>query len=164
MFETMHKANGLGLAAIQVGDLRRVITLDISDVNETNAEGEKEDIAHPTSAGLPRTLTLINPEILFEEGEWTMQEGCLSIPNLHAEVKRAEKVRVRFRDAEFKEQELFADGLLARVILHEFDHLNGFLFVDKVTKGKRHLLLPKLRKIRKGEIETDYPVITAAEE
>ncbi len=164
MFETMHEANGLGLAATQVGDLRRVITIDISDVTEPNAEGETEDTMHPTSPHLPRTLTLINPEIISEEGKWLMEEGCLSLPNLRGEVERAEKVRVRFHDAEFKEQDLLADGLLARVILHELDHLNGILFVDRVSKTKRSLLLPKLRKIRKGEIEVDYPVVTAKEE
>jgi peptide deformylase len=164
MFETMHEANGLGLAATQVGDLRRVITIDISDVTEPNAEGETEDATHPTSPNLPRTLALINPEIIWEEGKWTMEEGCLSLPNLHAEVERAEKVQVRFRNAEFKEQVLLADGLLARVILHEYDHLNGVLFVDRVGKTKRSLLLTKLKKIRKGEIETDYLVVTAAKE
>jgi peptide deformylase len=161
MFETMHEANGLGLAATQVGDLRRVITIDISDVTEPNAEGETEDTMHPTSPGLPRTLALINPEILSEEGKWPMEEGCLSLPNLRGEVERAEKIRVRYRDAGFKEQDILADGLLARVILHELDHLNGILFVDRVSKTKRSLLLPKLRKIRRGEIEVDYPVVTA---
>jgi peptide deformylase len=164
MFETMHKANGLGLAATQVGDLRRVITIDISDVTEPNAEGETEDTAHPTSPDLPRTLALINPEILHEEGKWPMEEGCLSLPHLRGEVVRAEKIRIRFHDAEFKQQELLADGLLARVILHELDHLNGILFVDRVSKSKRSLLIPKLRKIRKGEVEVDYPVVTTEEE
>jgi len=161
MFETMHEANGLGLAATQVGDLRRVITIDISDVTEPNAEGETEDTMHPTSPELPKTIALINPEILSEDGRWSMEEGCLSLPHLRGEVERAEKVRVHFRDAEFKEQELLADGLLARVILHELDHLNGKLFVDRISKTKRSMLLPKLRKIRRGEIEVDYPVVTA---
>jgi len=164
MFETMHKANGIGLAATQVGDLRRVITVDISDVTESNAEGEMEDAAHPTSPDLPKTLALINPEIIGEEGEWTIEEGCLSIPNVRGEVQRAEKVRIRYQDSEFKVQEILADGLLARVILHEMDHLDGVLFVDRVAKTKRSLLLPKLRKIRKGEIEVEYPVVTAAKE
>jgi len=164
MFETMHEANGLGLAATQVGDLRRVITIDISDVTEPSAEGETENAMHPTSPDLPKTLALINPEILSEDGTWLMEEGCLSLPNLRSEVERAEKVRVRFHNAEFKEQELLADGLLARVILHELDHLNGVLFVDRISKTKRSLLLPKLRKIRKGEIEVDYPVVTVEEE
>ncbi|MGD0590515.1 MAG: peptide deformylase [Bacteroidota bacterium] len=162
MFDTMHKANGIGLAANQVGDLRRVITIDISDVTEPNAEGEMEDSAHPTSPDLPRTLALINPEIVNEEGAWwSMEEGCLSLPGVRGAVERAEKVRIRFRDGEFKKQELFLDGFLARVVLHEFDHLNGVLFVDRVNKAKRSMLLPKLRKIRKGEIDPDYPVVTA---
>jgi peptide deformylase len=164
MFETMHKANGLGLAATQVGDLRRVITIDIADVTGPSAEGETEDLKHPTSPDLPKTLALINPEILGEEGRWPMEEGCLSLPNLRGEVERAEKVRIRFHNAEFKEQELLADGLLARVFLHEFDHLNGILFVDRIGKTKRSMLLSKLRKIRKGEIDVDYPVVTAEEE
>jgi peptide deformylase len=162
MFETMHKANGIGLAANQVGDLRRVITIDLSDVTEPNAEGEMEDCTHPTSPGLPRTLALINPEIMNEEGTWSMEEGCLSLPGVRGAVERAEKIRIRFRDSEFKVQELFMDGLLARVVLHEFDHLNGVLFVDRVNKAKRSLLLPKLRKIRKGELDPDYPVVPAA--
>jgi peptide deformylase len=164
MFETMHEANGFGLAATQVGDLRRVITVDISDFTEPSAEGETENSMHPTSPDLPRTLALINPEILSEDGRWTMEEGCLSLPNVRGEVERTEKIRIRFHDAEFKEQELLADGLLARVILHELDHLNGILFVDRISKTKRSMLLPRLRKIRKGEIEVDYPVVTAEEE
>jgi peptide deformylase len=164
MFETMHKANGIGLAANQVGDLRRVITVDIADVSEPSAEGEMENSAHPTSPGLPRTLTIINPEIVSEEGKWSVDEGCLSLPEIRSEVERAEKVRIRFRDAEFKEQEILADGLLARVILHELDHLDGILFVERIAKARRGLLLPKLRRIRKGEIDTNYPVVTSAQE
>jgi peptide deformylase len=164
MFETMREANGIGLAANQVGDLRRVITIDISDVTEPNAEGEMEDSLHPTSPGLPRTLALINPEIVNEIGSWPMEEGCLSLPGIRGEVERAEKVRMRFRDGEFKEQELLMDGLLARVVLHEFDHLNGVLFVDRVSKAKRGMLLPRLRKIRKGEVDPEYPVIITGEE
>ncbi len=164
MFETMHEANGIGFAATQVGDLRRVITIDISDVDEPNAEGEVEDDKHPTSPDLPRTLTLINPEILREEGAFVMKEGCLSIPDIHGDVERAEKVQVRFRDAEFREQQISADGLLARVILHELDHLDGVLFVDRMKKTKRSLLYSKLRAIQKGEVKTDYPVVTKSEE
>jgi len=162
MFETMHKANGIGLAANQVGDLRRVIVIDISDVHE-NAEGEEESPLHPTSPDLPRTLVLINPEPLEAEGSWAMEEGCLSIPDVRAEVERTEKVRLRFRDASFKETELTVDGLLARVILHELDHLDGVLFTDRIRKARKSLLLPKLKKIKQGEIETSYAVITANE-
>jgi peptide deformylase len=164
MFETMHNANGIGFAATQVGNFRRVITIDISSVDEPNAEGETEDVMHPTSSGLPRTLVLINPEVLHEDGAWIIKEGCLSIPDIHGEVERAEKVRIRFRDSEFKVQELLMDGLLARVALHEIDHLDGVLFVDRMRKTKRSLIFPKLRKIQKGEVKTDYPVVTKTEE
>jgi peptide deformylase len=159
MFETMHDANGIGLAATQVGDLHRILVVDIADVSEDNAEGEQEDASHPTSPALPRTIAMINPEILHEEGSVSLQEGCLSIPDIHAMVDRPEKVRVRYRDADFQEQEIVADGLLARVIQHEFDHLNGILFIDHIGAAKRTLLKSKLNAIKKGEIETSYPVI-----
>jgi peptide deformylase len=159
MFETMHKANGIGLAATQVGDLRRILVVDIADVSEENAEGEQEDAAHPTSPDLPRTIAMINPEILQEEGSISLQEGCLSIPDIHAMVDRPEKVRVRYRDANFQEQDIVADGLLARVIQHEFDHLNGVLFIDHIGAAKRTLLKSRLNAIKKGEIETSYPIV-----
>ncbi len=162
MFETMHKANGIGLAATQVGDLRRVIVIDIADVHE-NAEGEEEDEAHPTSPGLPRTIALINPEILDREGALTVEEGCLSIPDVRGEVERPEKVRVRFLDPNFRPQEILADGLLARVLQHELDHLDGVLFTDHISKARKSLLMPKLRRIKNGDIETSYPVVTAVE-
>jgi peptide deformylase len=159
MFETMHKANGIGLAATQVGDLRRILVVDIADVSEENAEGEQEDATHPTSPDLPRTIAMINPEILQEEGSISLQEGCLSIPDIHAMVDRPEKVRVRYRDANFQEQDIVADGLLARVIQHEFDHLNGVLFIDHIGAAKRTLLKSRLNAIKKGEIETSYPIV-----
>jgi peptide deformylase len=167
MFETMHEASGIGLASTQVGDLRRVIVLDISEVNEKAEpiEGERAEIVQHgkrTSAGLPRVLALINPEIIAEEGSWTTDEGCLSIPDVRAEVVRAEKARVRFRDTNFAEQEILADGLLARVILHEFDHLEGIMFVDRISAAKRALLRGRLRRIKAGEVETSYPVAVEA--
>jgi len=164
MFETMEKANGIGLAATQVGNERRVVVVDIGSVDEGNAEGEEEDDARPTSPDLPRTLALINPEILESTGLHAREEGCLSLPFVHGEVERPDKIRIRFFDPEFQEQEIVADGLLARVIQHEMDHLDGILFLDRMSKTKRSLLLPKLRKIRRGEVETNYPVVSAAEQ
>ncbi len=164
MFETMRKANGIGLAANQVGDSRRIITIDISDADEPNAEGEAENDEHPTSSDLPRTLVVINPEIITTEGSWIMEEGCLSIPDIHAEVERPEKIKVRFLDAELREQELVADGLLARVLQHEMDHLEGILFIERISRAKRSVLMPKLRKIRKGEIELSYNIVTMMDE
>lgn len=160
----MEKANGIGLAATQVGNERRVIVVDIGSVDEGNAEGEAEDAAHPTSPDLPRTLALVNPEILETAGMHAREEGCLSLPAVHGEVERPDKIRIRFLNPEFQTQEIYADGLLARVIQHEMDHLDGILFIERMGKTKRSLLLPKLRKIRKGEVETNYPVVTAAEQ
>ena len=163
MFETMEKANGIGLAATQVGNERRVVVVDIGSVDEGNAEGEEEDDARPTSPDLPRTLALINPEILESTGLHAREEGCLSLPFVHGEVERPDKISIRFFDPEFQEQEIVADGLLARVIQHEMDHLDGILFIDRMSKTKRSLLLPKLRKIRRGEVEKNYPAVSAAE-
>jgi peptide deformylase len=169
MFETMHKANGIGLAANQVGVLKRVIIVDIADVDEspdeTEEDEEPEENPRPrTSPDLPRTLTLINPEIITSENEWEVEEGCLSIPQLHGEVVRPETIVVRYRDANFKERELRANGLLARVIQHEMDHLDGVLFIDHMGKTRRSLLSNSLRRIKKGDVETSYPAVTAEEE
>lgn len=165
MFETMHKASGIGLAATQVGDLNRVIVIDITGVEDEDEEGDDRDEPvepnpHKTSPGLPSRLTLINPELVSDEGEWKMEEGCLSIPEVRAEVERAERVSIRYRDTAFRAQTLHADGLLARVILHEMDHLDGVLFIDKISKTQRSLLSARLRSIRKGDVETRYPAVT----
>ena len=164
MFETMHKANGIGLAATQVGVLHRAVVIDISDVEEKDDAEATDEPRKKTSPQLPRTLTLINPELSEERGSWKMEEGCLSIPDVRADVTRAETVRVKFRDVSFKEHELVADGLLARVILHEVDHLNGVLFLDHLTPAKRSLFKTKLRLMKGGKVETSYPVISKAEE
>ena len=162
MFETMHKANGIGLAATQVGSLHRVIVIDVSEVEEKKDEetGETIQVASP---GLPRKLVMINPRVVSEAGLWKMEEGCLSIPEVRGEIERAEKIGIRFLDANFRETELLADGLLARVMLHEIDHLDGVLFIDRVSATDRALLRTQLRKIKKGEVETSYPVITSSD-
>ena len=146
MFETMHAANGIGLAATQVGSLHRVIVVDISDVEETKGV---------------KPFTLINPELVSEEGAWVVEEGCLSIPNVRDEVERAETLRVRFKDANFKDVELEAGGLLGRVILHEIDHLNGVLFIDHLSAQKKKTHTEMLRQIQRAEMEVNYPVVTA---
>ena len=160
MFETMEKSNGIGLAANQVGHLQRVIVIDINDVEEKRDEDQPEHQIKHTSPGLPKRIVMINPEVLSGEGSLKMEEGCLSIPEVRAEVERAERVKVRFKDANFREQELLADGLLARVMLHEIDHLDGVLFLDRISAAQRKLLKDQLRKIKKGEVETSYPVMS----
>jgi peptide deformylase len=127
MFETMYDAPGIGLAAIQINVPQRVIVIDIS-----------EDKSEP--------LCLINPEILEKEGEESMDEGCLSVPEIYETVTRAEKIRVRALDRDGKSFEMDADGLLAVCIQHEIDHLDGKLFVDYLSNLKRQRIRKKLEK------------------
>ena len=144
MFETMNNASGVGLAANQVGELKQILVLDISDSEK--GEGTKP-------------MALINPEIVEEEGEWEMEEGCLSIPDVREKVKRPEKITVIYNDVNMDEIELEADGMLARVIQHEMDHLNGVLFLDHLSSTKRTLLRSRLKKISNGDVDTTYDVV-----
>ena len=127
MFETMYQAPGIGLAAIQVNQPRRVIVVDISE--ERN-----------------QPLALVNPEILDRQGEEEMDEGCLSVPGVYEKVQRAERVRVRALDRDGKSFEMEVDGLLAVCIQHEIDHLDGKLFVDYLSNLKRQRIRKKLEK------------------
>lgn len=146
MFETMRKAGGIGLAANQVGVFQRVIVIDVSEMEETKDQ---------------KPIALINPEVVSQEGESTMEEGCLSIPEIREQVDRPEVIRLKYKDLEFKDQELVARGLIARVILHEIDHLNGVLFIDYLDTEKRKLLRGRLNKIKRGEVEVSYPIVSA---
>ncbi len=127
MFETMYDAPGIGLAAIQINVPQRVIVIDVS-----------EDKSEP--------LCLINPEILEKEGEESMDEGCLSVPEIYETVTRAEKIRLRALDRDGSSFEMDADGLLAVCIQHEIDHLDGKLFVDYLSNLKRQRIRKKLEK------------------
>lgn len=133
MFETMYDAPGVGLAAIQVGVPKRVVTIDA-----TRGDDEKNPIA------------MINPEITwFSEETVAHEEGCLSIPEYLDQVIRPDRVKVRFLDLAGKEQEIEADGLLARVVQHEIDHINGVLFIDHLSKLKRDRVIKKYTKAAK---------------
>ncbi|MBI4546787.1 MAG: peptide deformylase [Ignavibacteriae bacterium] len=147
MFETMRNANGIGLAANQVGVLQRVIVVDISGVEET------KDV---------KPFPLINPEVITQSGTCVMEEGCLSIPEVRDDVERAEKITLRFKDTSFRDVQIEANGLLARVILHEIDHLNGTLFIDRLLSSRRKFHREKLKAIERGEMEVSYPVVTAS--
>jgi len=159
--ETMRKANGIGLAATQVGDMRQMLVVDLTAIERVGRDEEEEEAPPPTSE--VKTLVMINPVVMDEEGTWSMEEGCLSIPELRAEVDRAERIRVKFRDHNFDVTELTAEGFLGRVILHEIDHLNGILFVDRIGRTRRTFLNSELKRIKKGEVDTSYPVVTALE-
>lgn len=159
--ETMHKANGIGLAATQVGELRRMLVVDVSAI-ERGARDEDEGTS-PDEVYESKVLVMVNPEIEIAEGSVAMEEGCLSIPDVRAEVDRPETITVRYLDVNFQEAELTADGMLARVIQHEADHLDGVMFVDRIGKTRRALLRSELKKIEKGEIDTSYPSISTLE-
>ncbi|WP_291510884.1 peptide deformylase [Acidithiobacillus sp.] len=127
MAETMYDAPGIGLAAIQVAAPRRLIVVDVSEARN-------------------ELLTLVNPEIVESSGEEEMQEGCLSVPGVLETVRRAERVKVRAQDLRGKTLELEADGLLAVCLQHEIDHLNGTLFVDRLSRLKQNLIRRKAEK------------------
>lgn len=135
MLETMYDAPGIGLAAPQVGVLKRVIVVDIAGSEET-----------------PNPLCLVNPEITWQsETQHTFNEGCLSFPDQFSDVTRPSKCRVRYIDRNNTEQELAADGLLATCVQHEIDHLDGILFIDHISQLKRSIVMRKLAKWKKTQ-------------
>ena len=144
MFETMEAARGVGLAANQVGSLERLLVVDVP--------GETEDAPHFRAA-------LVNPEVLATSGEQLGEEGCLSFPGLYFEVKRPNLVKISAQDLDGNEVEIEAEGYLARALQHEVDHLNGVLYIDRISPIKRGLLRAKLGDIRKkgaaGEMRVD---------
>lgn len=145
MFDTMHNADGIGLASNQAGRSLSVTVIDISETEERNA---------------PPQFAMINPIITsFSEEEIDMEEGCLSLPQFREVVVRPELVQVRYYDADMKERVMEADGLLARVIQHEIDHLNGIYFFERLSSVRRALSQKKLRRIAAGEIVTNYSTV-----
>lgn len=132
MTETMYQANGIGLAACQVGVSRRVIVVDVSPIDP-----EKEFFA------------MVNPEVISEEGEIEHEEGCLSVPDCLEKLKRKEKVLVRGFSPAGKEIEISAEGILAIAIQHEIDHINGVLILDRISRLKREIYRNKLKKERR---------------
>lgn len=133
MLETMYASNGCGLAAPQIGVSKRIVVIDIAHEDEE-----------------PRPLYMVNPEIVWQSEEKEIsEEGCLSVPGQRAEVERPAAVRIKYLDYDGKEQELEADDFLAVAAQHEIDHLDGVLYIDKLSRLKRQMLLKKLEKYRK---------------
>ena len=138
MLETMYVADGVGLAAPQVGVSKRIVVIDVS-------AREDEEVGN-------NPIFLVNPEIVWHSDEKGCQfEGCLSVPEQRAEVERYVQVRVHYLDYDGKEQEILADGLLAIALQHEIDHLDGILYIDRISRLKRQMLLKKLQKLRQEE-------------
>lgn len=149
MFETMHNADGIGLAANQVGLALSLAVMDISVMEDYASE---------------KPLVVINPEILESSGEMALEEGCLSVPGIRDEVIRADSLRVRFVDGNFEKVERELTGMWARVFQHEYDHLQQKFFINRLTAVKRQMLKPRLAKIKRNEIKARYPVFSAVDE
>lgn len=143
MYETMYDSHGIGLAAPQIGLSIRLFVVDGSPI---------EDITPPNFR-----QTFINPTILNEWGEpWKYEEGCLSIPTIRENVMRKPELTIRYLDENFELHEKTFDGMAARIIQHEYDHIEGKLFIDLITPLKRNLLKGKLQNISQGKVEHDY--------
>lgn len=152
MFETMYGANGLGLAAPQVGLSIRMFLVDTSPF-----ASDKEFTDEERAMYKDFKKVFINAEIIAREGdEWPFNEGCLSIPGITEDVFRESTITMRYQDENFKEYTETFDGIIARVIQHEYDHIEGILFVDKLSSLKKRILKGRLANISKGKCDADY--------
>ena len=156
MWETMYASAGVGLAAPQINKEIRLFVVDTAQMFENMKEEEKNE--YPGDEGVKAVF--INAHIIELDGEeWPYNEGCLSIPKIREDITRNEAVTLQYRDENFEPQEKTFTGLSARVILHEYDHLEGKLFIDHISPLKRKLMKGKLNDISKGKIKVDYKML-----
>ncbi|MBL3657083.1 peptide deformylase [Fulvivirga sediminis] len=149
MFETMNAASGIGIAAPQIGKSIRMFVVDGTPIEDEDMEGFKK--------------VFINPQMIEETGEaWAFEEGCLSIPNVREEVSRNAKIKIKYFDENWVEHEDEFDGMKARIIQHEYDHIEGVLFTDYLSPLKKRMLKGKLQNITKGKMKVDYRVAIPA--
>lgn len=147
MYETMYAAHGIGLAAPQIGKSLRLFVVDGTTLEE-----------EPTLQDFKQVF--INLVVIKETGtEWAFEEGCLSIPNIREDVFRKEKIKVRYFDENWQPKEEEFSGMKARIIQHEYDHIEGKLFIDYLTSLKKRMLKGKLANISKGEVDTEYRIL-----
>ncbi len=152
MFETMYNASGVGLAAPQIGKNIRLFIVDGTIMNANLEEGEE---VNASLVGFKKAF--INPQILEEYGEeWGYEEGCLSIPEIRGEVYRPENLRIKYFDENWLEHTDVFDDMAARIIQHEYDHIEGILFTDHLPPLKKQMLKKRLTNIAKGQIRPDY--------
>lgn len=150
MFETMYEANGVGLAAPQIGKSIRLFIIDASPFAEDEEEDEAEVLKDFKKI-------FINAEIIDEDGEeWGFNEGCLSIPGIREEVFRPETLTIKYVDENFKAHKESYSGLAARIIQHEYDHIEGILFTELISPLRKRLIKRKLDEISKGEVDVAY--------
>lgn len=156
MWETMYYSNGVGLAAPQINRSLRIFLVDSVQIFENMEPEERE--AYPNDSGIKAAF--INPEIVAESGEaWPYNEGCLSIPKVREDVMRPAEVTLQWVNERFEPQQQTFTGITARVIQHEYDHIEGKLFIDYLSPLKRRLLKGKLMDISKGKVKMDYRLI-----
>ena len=152
MFETMYNASGVGIAAPQIGQSIRLFIVDTTPFSEDDSLSDNERNQLKSFKKI-----FINPEIIEESGDdWSFDEGCLSIPNIRESVLRQPEIKIQYFDENFIKHVQSFDGLLARVIQHEYDHVEGILFTDKLSSFKKQLLKKKLLKISSGKLSFDY--------
>jgi len=151
MFENMYHSNGVGLAAPQIGKSIRLFVIDASPF------ADFDDIEDTERKQLKNKRVFINAYIVEEMGgEWAFNEGCLSVPGINEDVTRHEKIKIEYVDKDFNKHVEEIDGILARVIQHEYDHLDGILFTDHLSSFKKRLLKRKLENISKGKVDVSY--------
>ena len=156
MWETMYASNGVGLAAPQINRSIRIFTVDSAQIIESLDEDEKQD--YHAEGGIKEIF--INPQMVSVEGaEWAYNEGCLSIPKVREDVMRPQTITLSYVNENFEPKTKAFSGITARVIMHEYDHLEGKLFIDYLTPLKRKLLKGRLLDISKGKIKMDYRMI-----
>jgi peptide deformylase len=153
MYETMYNAKGVGLAAPQIGLNLRMFVVDGRPFNE----GEDMEERDKDLSLIDFKKVFINAEILEEDGDdWAFEEGCLSIPDVREDIYRAEYLTIRYFDEDWNEHTEEYEGLAARIIQHEYDHVDGILFTDHLNPVKKRMLKNKLAKITKGKVDVDY--------
>jgi len=156
MWETMYNSNGVGLAAPQINHTIRLFLVDSQQIVDNADEEDKGDYANEK----PIKQVFINAHIESLEGaEWKYNEGCLSIPKVREDVMRKPKVTLKYQDENFQHHVDTFDGITARIILHEYDHIEGKLFIDHITPFKRRMIKSKLDDIMKGKVKTDYRML-----
>lgn len=158
MWETLYHSNGVGLAAPQINQAIRLFLVDTVQIVEGADDEDKDEFKNEK----PIKQVFINPTILTMQGDlWKYNEGCLSIPKIREDISRTKEVVITYQDEHFETHTQTFDGITARVILHEYDHIEGKLFIDHIAPLKKRLLKSKLEKISKGIVKVDYRMLFA---
>jgi peptide deformylase len=158
MWETMYASNGVGLAAPQINKDIRIFVMDSAQIFANMDDKDREEENYPDSPGIKQAF--INAHVIEEHGDdWAYNEGCLSIPKIREDIYRAEEVTIEYQDENFTHHKKTFEGITARIILHEYDHIEGKLFIDYMSPLKRKLMKRKLDDISKGNISVDYKML-----